>query len=83
MPSGPEAVLDGRLEMRERISFSEHKSSLGQEERGVEGGRGERGGTEVFKQDEKKELRHSALSRLDSARVIERKSGDRRGGFTE
>ena len=28
------------------MSFSEHKSSLGQEEGGVDGGRGERGGTD-------------------------------------
>ena len=28
IPSGPEAGLEGRLEMKERMSFSEHKSSL-------------------------------------------------------
>ena len=32
------------------------------------GGRGERGGTEVSKQDETKLLRHSALSRSDRGR---------------
>ena len=33
----------------------------------MEGGRGDKGETEVLKQDAKKELRHSVLSRLDSA----------------
>ena len=31
IPSGPEAVLEGRLEMRVRTSFTVHKNSAGQE----------------------------------------------------
>ena len=45
----------------------------------MEGGRGGKGETEVLKQDAKKELRHSVLSRSDS--VIE--SLDKRVGIEE
>ena len=30
IPSGPDAVLEGRFEMRETMSLSEHKRELGQ-----------------------------------------------------
>ena len=66
MPSGPEAVLDGSWEIRWRMPFSEQRSSAGQGKGGEEGGMGERGGAEELKQEEKKELRHWALSRSDS-----------------
>ena len=63
MPSGPEAVLDGSWEIRQRMPFSVQRSSSRQGKGGEEGGMGERGGAEVLKQEE---LRHWALSRSDS-----------------
>ena len=49
--------------------LSVRRNSLGQGDGEEEGGIEERGGIEVLKQDEKKLLRHYALSRSDS--VIE------------
>ena len=54
MPSGPEAVLDGSWEIRQRMPFSVQRSSSGQGKGGEEGGMGERGGAEELKQEEKK-----------------------------
>ena len=54
MPSGPEAVLDGSWEIRQRMPFSVQRSSSGQGKGGEEGGTGERGGAEELKQEEKK-----------------------------
>ena len=65
--------------MRVQTSFTVHKNSVGQEGGGVEGGRGDKGETEVLKQDAKRELRHSVLLRSDSAI----KSLDERVGIEE
>ena len=65
MPSGPEAVLEGRREMREIISPSEQRSLVGQGGREVKEGSGDSGGVDLLKQEEKKELRQWALSELD------------------
>ena len=46
MPSGPEAVLDGRWEIRQRMPFSVQRSLSGQGKGGEEVGMGERGGAE-------------------------------------
>ena len=67
MPSGPEEVLEGRFEMREIVSLSEHRREEGQEGGIGKGGTGGRGGEARLKQEEKKELRHWALSEFDSA----------------
>ena len=67
MPSGPDAVLEGRFEMRVIISLSEHSREVGHVGGSGNGGMEEGGGVEVLKQDEKKELRHCALSALEMA----------------
>ena len=54
----------GRFEMREIISLSEHRSGLGHGRGSESGGMGESGEAEELKHDEKKELRHCALSEL-------------------
>ena len=59
--------MEGRFEIREIMSLSEHNRGLGQEEGRESGGMGEGGGVEVLKHEEKKELRHLAFSALDSA----------------
>ena len=76
MPSGPEEVLGGRFEMREIMSLSVHRSGLGLGMGSESGGMGERGGAEELKHDEKKELRHCALSEFDSTgESLERRVG--------
>ena len=78
MPSGPEEVLGGRFEMREIMSISEHRNGLGLGRGSESGGMRERGGAEELKHDEKKELRHCALSEFDSTGgVVRKESGDR------
>ena len=64
MWSGPEAVLDGRLDIREMINYSVHKE-LGHVGGRKMGGVGLKGGAELLKQEEKNELRQSALSESD------------------
>ena len=61
IPSGPEAVLGGRLEMRERMVSSVQRSDSGQKGDN-KGGKGSRGGAFELKQEVKNELRHSAFS---------------------
>ena len=65
MPSGPEAVLEGRQERRLTTRSSVQRSELGQGSGGVEGGRGDSGEADELKHELKKELRQEALSRSD------------------
>ena len=65
MPSGPEAVLEGRRERRLTTRSSLQRSELGKGSGGVEGGRGDNGEADELKHELKKELRQKALSRSD------------------
>ena len=65
MSSGPEAVFDGRLDIRDMIVSSVHRNELGHVGGGKMGGVGLKAGAELLKYEEKKELRQSALSDSD------------------
>lgn len=67
IPSGPDAVLEGRFKIRVIMSLLEHSREVGQVGGSGSGGMGEGGGVEVLKHDEKKELRHWVLSELEMA----------------
>ena len=54
MPSGPEAVFDGSLEIRHWMPFSVQRAR----ERAEKGGMGERGGAVILKQEVNNEFRH-------------------------
>ena len=58
------------------MSLSEHRSGLELRRGSESGGMGERRGAEELKHDEKKELRHCALSEFDSTgELLERRVG--------